>query len=118
MKTVNTIAAQGDMVILDCEALNLGGVPDDARKVTPESGKYVVTHSETGHHHTVMERDVQMYEAADNEFVAWLKCINDTVIEHNRSFDTHESAGLKAGRTYRINRQQEFMPDGWRKPID
>lgn len=118
MKTVNKICAQGDMCIVNDVHFGGEGIPANAKKVKAVNGEYIVTHSETGHHHTVLERDCEMYESADNEFIAWLKCLKDTEIKHKRAHDVHEAIRLKKGNVYRIHRQQEFSPQGWRKAID
>jgi hypothetical protein len=41
----------------------------------------------------------------------------DTELKHLRSFDTHESLSIPEG-LYRINRQREYTPEGYRRAAD
>ena len=52
---------QGDVYLIPILA-----VPVEAKAVDAENGHYIVTHSETGHHHVVKERDdIQMFKGMD-----------------------------------------------------
>ena len=53
MKKFDNIAAQGDMLLIRIDAL-----PKDAKPALAENGAFILTHSETGHHHIVMERPI------------------------------------------------------------
>ena len=113
MKAFVNQAAQGDILITRVQKL-----PKDVVKAKPCNGKFIVAHSETGHHHSVAERGVQ-YFTTKNPMVAYLSVINDVEakLEHERSFDTHEPLLLKGG-TYEIRRQREHTPQGWRRVED
>jgi hypothetical protein len=41
----------------------------------------------------------------------------EAVVEHLRSFDTHESISIGPGN-YEIRRQRENAPEGWRRAAD
>lgn len=112
MHTFIKQAAQGDLLITKIETL-----PSGLKAAKTEKGKYVVAHSETGHHHTVLERSAQLLIDETNEFIAYLKVFNDTRIEHERSFDTHAPIELKQG-VYEIRRQREYTPEGYRRAQD
>lgn len=113
MKTFEKMAAQGDMLLLRVDAL-----PEGVREVPPVNGAYILAHSETGHNHVVLERpNVKLFSAMD-EFRAWL-VVEETPakLEHQRSFDTHETLLIPPG-TYEVRRQREYTPEGFRRAAD
>lgn len=114
MKSIKFIrqAAQGDLLITKIEKM-----PKGFKKAKSENGKFIVAHSETGHHHTVLERNAQMLINETNEFIACLKIDKETQIVHERSFDTHAPITLDPG-IYEIRRQREYTPQGFRKAQD
>ena len=115
MKTVTKRPAfQGDVLIQ-----RVGDLPKGLVETKPESGDYIVAHSETGHHHVVKARpDVQMYRRAQDDFEAFLRIAAGTsVLEHRRSFDTHAPLSLPPGN-YRVKRQREYVPEGFRRAAD
>jgi hypothetical protein len=112
MKTFDKIAAQGDAMIKRVDTVPEGYTPSKA-----VNGKHIVAHSETGHHHTVLERNAQLLINQTNEFIAYLKVDEDTELKHERRFDTHESLLLKKG-VYEIRRQREYTPAGYRRAAD
>lgn len=114
MKTFQNCAAQGDLLIRRIDVL-----PNDVRQIKPEVGKFILAHSETGHHHSILERPGVEYFGTDDPLVAYLRVIDsvEVVLEHERQFDTHESLLIKGG-TYEIRRQREYTPEGWRRVAD
>jgi len=117
MRSIKNYAAQGDILIVRCEA-----IPDAALLVPRDSGRIIVTHSETGHHHVIERPRVDMYQDAD-PLVAWLEVHGDESLPeiaelvHCRPHDTHETIGLSPGR-YQIRRQREYVPEGYRQVMD
>lgn len=113
MKTFDKIAAQGDMMLI-----RIASLPTSAKPAKAENGAYILTHSETGHHHIVMERpDVKFFSAMD-EFRSYLVVENTpAVLEHLRPTDTHESLQIAPG-IYEVRRQREYSPAGWRRAAD
>lgn len=111
MKTFDKQAAQGDLLITRVDAL-----PESLTK-SENKGDHIIAHSETGHNHVVSSKDVDMYTAANDEFVLYLVVNNETELKHLRSFDTHESLKVPPG-VYRINRQREYTPKGFRRATD
>ena len=107
-------AAQGDLLITRIKSL-----PKFAKPLKAEKGKFILAHSETGHHHTVAEHPGVEFFAGEDPLVSYLRVIDnvEVTLEHERSFDTHESLLLKGG-TYEIRRQREYTPQGWRKVQD
>lgn len=111
MKTFTKQAAQGDLLITRINELPEGILQSDFK------GDYVVAHSETGHHHVMNTDHAQFYTSANDEFALWVVVSEPTELKHNRSHDTHESLRVDPG-VYRINRQREYTPEGFRRAAD
>ena len=114
MKTVNNYAAQGDFILI---AVN--EVPDNVKRQNAIDGQCIIAHSETGHNHVCEATRAEVYESADDEFVAYIRSLGDGAqIEHKRGFDTHETIELPPNRIYQIRRQREYVPEGFRRAAD
>ena len=114
MKTFRNSAAQGDCLLIKVEKL-----PSGLKSIEAENGQYIVAHSETGHNHCVKERPtVKLYTSVD-QFRGYLEVTGDkpAVLEHHRSFDTHEALEIKPG-IYEIRRQREYSSEGFRRAAD
>lgn len=115
MKTFKNCCAQGDILIQ--RLADDFVIPVNAIKSKPENNKLIITHSETGHHHVMDHKKVQMYTLPDS-IMDCLLIVNDpTALEHLREFDTHESILFEKG-TYRVRRQREYTPEGFRRVED
>lgn len=113
MKTFKNTAAQGDMLIRRITSL-----PENVKAVSAEQGTYILAHSETMHNHIVKAApDVEFYQHANDNFIAYLVVNNEACVEHMRSFDTHETIKFGPG-IYEIRRQREYTPEGFRKAQD
>lgn len=114
MKVIKKMGAQGDMMIIRRDNL-----PNDLTPREPVSGKYVLAHSETGHHHSVEDECCQVFDGRDNfGMICYLKVEGEYAdIVHHRSYDTHETLRLPKGN-YEIRRQREYTPEGWRRVED
>jgi len=117
MKTFKNQAAQGDLLIRRIEL-----IPSGAKAVNPEKGVYVVAHSETGHNHVIAAQPNVSLLTTGDPMISYLQVVEatdeaETVIEHLRSFDTHESIAISPGN-YEIRRQREYTPEGWRRVED
>ena len=112
MKTVDRIATQGDMLII-----RIGEIPTDATQVLAEGAHIVLAHSETGHHHVIEHEKAEVFQPADDEFIAYIHAIKPAEITHQREFDTHESLLLPPGN-YQVRRQREYTPEGFRRAQD
>lgn len=113
MKTIKKSSAgpvfQGDIMMT-----RVAKLPADAE---PQKGN-IVAHSETGHHH-VAER-AKVFTVPDGETL-YLQALGKNVdIVHKRDYDTHETIRLetKPGEVFRIRRQREYTPEGWRRVAD
>ena len=103
---------QGDLMIRRIDTMPA------AKVVEPEvSGKHILAHSETGHHHVIASRAAQLLIDETNAFIGYLAVSDLSVVEHLRAHDTHEAYLLEPGN-YEIRRQREHVPEGWRRAAD
>jgi len=110
----NRPIAQGDLLIIPIAA-----IPANATPTKPEGDHYVVAHSETGHHHVIEKSRAEVYEAADDTFIAYIKTMGGGAdIVHKRDYHTHETIGLAPNQNYEIRRQREYIPEGFRRAQD
>lgn len=105
---------QGDLMIRRIQTTDL---PANLKPGQGENGKYILAHSETGHHHVVLERAAQLLIDETNAFIAYLQVAEPTEIIHLRDYDTHAPLTLAPG-TYEVRRQREYTPEGWRRVQD
>lgn len=109
--------AQGELYFRKVDAL-----PDGCEPMNSKDGRYIVGHSETGHHH-VMDRatcDVLTGPAARNPGgmeILYAIVKEPTEVNHLRSTDTHKALNLEPG-IYEIRPAREFSPEGWRRVAD
>ncbi len=104
--------AQGDLYIVLCSAL-----PDTALRVLPEGGRHILGHSETGHHHVMEAETVEMYRLPAEIYECFIVVKKPTALTHLRNYDTHEPIMFPPG-TYKVRRQREHTPEGWRIAAD
>lgn len=104
--------AQGDMLIIP-----IANIPTTAKAAKPEGKHFILAHSETGHHHVIERAKAEVYEAADDAFIAYVKALAPADITHQRPHDTHETVQLAPGN-YEIRRQREYVPEGFRAAQD
>lgn len=115
MKTVNVMGAQGDVLFRKLDHLPEGLVK---RKAT---GRHIVAHSETGHHHTVDGIRVEMFDDPRDPMICYLQMTEENCdVVHERNFDTHETLRLlgQPGDVFEVRRQREHTPEGWRMVAD
>lgn len=117
MRHFKNQAAQGDLFLRRIDKLPVGLKP-----MAVECGVYIVAHSETGHHHVIEARPNAVVFATDDPMVSYLQVIEATdatevLLNHLRSFDTHESIAIGPGN-YELRRQREYTPEGWRRVAD
>lgn len=108
-KTENAPVFQGDIMITRASSL-----PTDAKK----NKDGVVAHSETGHHH-VAER-AHVFAVEDGETL-YMRALGKSIdVVHKRSYDTHETLRLEGepGQVWKIRRQREYTPEGFRRVED
>lgn len=110
----NRPIAQGDLLIIP-----VTNIPTNAKPAVADVNHYIIAHSETGHHHVIDRRKADVFEAADDTFISYIRTLGDGAeIEHKRDFHTHETIGLAPNQTYEIRRQREYVPEGFRRAQD
>lgn len=104
---------QGDVYLIPIMA-----VPADAKPVAADNGQFIVTHSETGHHHVVMERpDIRQFSGMDI-FTGFLEIDGDGAeLVHLRDHHTHAPQTIQPG-AWLIQRQGTYTPEGWERARD
>lgn len=107
MKSFLKVAAQGELTIRRIDALPTG-VACTPMKI--EGGRFIVGHSETGHHHVISAHGASVIELErppEGMKVLYAILENPTSLDHLREHDTHESIALEPG-TYEIRIAREF----------
>lgn len=105
---------QGDVYLVPIKS-----VPAEAKAVSPENGHLIITHSETGHHHVIAERDdVRQFSGMDI-FRGFLEIAGDEPAElvHLRVNHTHAPQFIEPG-AWLIQRQAAYTPQGWERARD
>lgn len=110
---MSKIQFQGDICFVEIEEL-----PATAKPMKAEGGKFIVAHSETGHHHTVRADGCVAYDDEKDPNVCYLQMESAQFVEHERAWDTHAAICLDAGKRYMGVRQVERAPEGWRRVAD
>lgn len=110
---IKDLAAQGDVLFRRIKKL-----PADVVE-QPRKGPLVVAHSETGHHHSIHEREVKLFEKATRDpMVCYLAIASDCAeVVHHRPHDTHKTIALTKGN-WEVRRQREWTPEGLRRVED
>lgn len=105
--------AQGDMYLIPIKAVPAGSTP-----VAAEDGKLILTHSETGHHHVVLERPGVRQFAGMDVFRGFLEVEGEPVeLIHLRDHHTHAPQIVEPG-AWLIQRQAAYTPQGWERARD
>jgi hypothetical protein len=104
---------QGDVTLIP-----IMDIPEGLTLIKSDNGQFIVAHSETGHHHTVMERpDITMYKGMDM-FRDFLKVENTpTELFHLRTVHNHKEHVIPVG-SWIVQRQAKYTPEGWKKAVD
>lgn len=122
MKNFTKIGAQGDILFRALSEKEVEDIRKTSTKVEPENGVYILAHSETGHHHVIAAGSNVLERIPSSNLpegiTACLLVMNEPgVLEHIRSFDTHEPILFEKG-AYEIRRQREYTPQGLRQVAD
>ena len=108
---------QGECLFMRVDKFNNEGTWEQAK---PEGKFLIIGHSETGHHHVIdIDRSpsAQLLIDKTNEFMTRLELDEPAEVEHLRSFDTHETLKLPAGK-YIVRHRREYTPEGLRRVED
>jgi hypothetical protein len=105
MGTFQKFAAQGEIYIMKVEK-----VPEGCTPLTPENGKFIVGHSETGHHHVLDAKHTEVMvldKPPEGMKILYAIVKEPTPLVHLRSYDTHKPImfdtaiyELRIGREY------------------
>lgn len=111
---VQKVAAQGDMFLIKVDA-----IPAEAVEV--KGNDIVLAHSETGHNHVfepAKKCKATYYQVPNDPLTAYLKVEGGSGdVVHQRENHTHETLRLFSGY-WKIKRQREKVPTGWRMVAD
>lgn len=103
--------AQGDITITAVKSAPVGD------EIKPVGGLILVAESETHHHHAV-NGTVARLERGEDPWTCYLHVEGDYAdLVHHRDVHPHETVRLPRG-AYRIRRQREWTPEGWRAVAD
>jgi hypothetical protein len=104
---------QGDVTLIPILA-----VPGGCASAAPENGTHILAHSETGHHHVVMERpDIKQFFGPD-QFTDFLEVFDSPAeLIHLRATHTHETQTITPG-AWLVKRQAAYTPQGWERARD
>lgn len=103
--------AQGDVTITPVQSAKAGD------EIAPVKGRLIVAESETHHHHTVDSTAARL-ERGEDIWTCYLRVDGDYAdLVHHRDINPHETIRLPRG-VYRIRRQREWTPEGWRAVQD
>lgn len=107
------VVFQGDIAIERVASRLTSGLTE----IKPTRGRHIVAHSETGHHHFVEESSARFFSSGE-PLVCYLEVDGKYAdLVHGRTTEPHETWRLPKG-TYRISRQREWTPEGWRVVAD
>lgn len=111
---VENMALQGDVLLRRWDKLPEGAVEEKA-----EGGRFLIAHSETGHHHYVnvnVDCGLKFFRHPTDPNVCYLSLDSgDVLLQHDRPSDPHSSYSLRAG-LWEFRRQlepNEMAPSGW-----
>lgn len=124
MKTFMKCAAQGEITIR-----RIGDVPKTGKQqsgYTPlalENGRFIIGHSETGHHHVLSKStgaDVMVMDRPPEGMrVLYAILYEPMSLDHQRDHDTHESIALPPGEyEFRIAREYDPYAELARQSMD
>lgn len=124
MLTFKTTAAQGEITIRRIGDLPAKrSLPSGFTAMAPEKGKFIIGHSETGHHHVLSRTDGCDIAVMDVP-PAGMKILraileNPTSLVHLRDHDTHEPIQLLPGEyEFRIAREFDHYAELARQSAD
>lgn len=102
----------------DCYLVPIKAVPSEASPIAPENGVFIITHSETSHHHVVLERPGVRQFAGMDVFRGFLEVEGEPVeLIHLRDHHTHAPQIVEPG-AWLIQRQAAYTPQGWERARD
>lgn len=108
--------AQGELLIRKTDKL-----PDGLKTMKNENGRFIIGHSESGHHHVVREQSGVVSYFNENDPMSLYLVVNnpkeECYLDHERDFDTHKPFFFGDG-IYHVRRQIESTPQGFIRVAD
>jgi hypothetical protein len=106
MSTQPMIARQGDVLLIQVEA-----VPDGAVPIPRDAGRIVLAYGEvTGHAHAIFAPDVSFVQVGEERYI---ESASPILVQH----EEHAPVRLGAG-AFRVVRQREYSPSEIRNVAD
>lgn len=108
MRILETLGAQGEI-----RMFRVDEIPATAKPVAKENGKFIIGHSETGHHHVLEAERVQVFmDEAAPEGMRVLYAILESPgsLDHLRGHDTHAPHSFAAGDKIMFRTDREYDP--------
>lgn len=105
MKKFNQVVAQGELTIR-----RVTSIPASCTPINANGSRFVVGHSETGHHHVISANGANVWvldRPPEGMKILYAILENPTSLDHLRGHDMHESIMLEPG-TYEIRVAREF----------
>lgn len=104
------IVRQGDVLVERIDSF-----PKKLKRLAREQGRVVLAHGEvTGHHHSLIEEHVDLFETAEEAGVTFLEVREAmAALTHQE----HATIQLPPGN-YRVTRQREYSPEAIRRVAD
>lgn len=113
MKIVEKIASQGELTIKRIgDNCNSAAPPEGYVNISPEDGRLIIGHSETGHVHFIDTGGVSvavLERPSEAMRILHMIVSEPKELKHLRSFDTHESLLLTPG-VYEVRTAREYDP--------
>lgn len=91
----------------ECWLMPIDEVPRDAE--FKDSKRYIVGHSETGHHHVLVSTKPFQVMPEDEKHDLFVRLFEPAKVEHQKTFDIHETQVLAPG-AYAIYHKTEYDP--------
>jgi len=110
-KVKNGFGAQGDLYFRRLDKCTT----DKLKKAEKKDGKYILAHSESGHHHVVDCEKVN-FMTSDNPMISFLELLDNGVdiLHLKNGKDAHETLRLlgKPGDIWEVRRGRQARPSG------
>lgn len=108
MRIVETLGAQGEI-----RMYRVDEIPASAKPMERENGRFIIGHSETGHHHVLEATRVQVFadpDAPQGMTVLYAILESPGALEHLRGHDTHAPHAFEPGDKIMFRTDREFDP--------
>jgi hypothetical protein len=115
------VVAQGELTIRRLGDLSFK-LPEGCSPLKADGDRFIVGHSETGHHHVIDARGASVAvldRPPEGMRILYAILENPTSLDHLRPHDTHESIALEPGvHEIRIAREFDHYAELARKSMD